>query len=112
MTKSTPGPWQVHQSHIYTADPERALLAQVHNPGSRASDYPLVANARLIASAPDLLRALEEIMEHIDMDGPTTADEPDEDSVGWNDDGTELPMTFGHLRRARATISRAKGEDQ
>jgi hypothetical protein len=58
MSKHTPGPWQVNGSHIYTADPERALLAQVFNPGSKASDYPLVENARLIAAAPDLLEAL------------------------------------------------------
>lgn len=51
----TPGPWQVSGSHVYTADPERALLAQVLNPGSKASDFPLVANARLIAAAPELL---------------------------------------------------------
>ena len=57
-TKHTPGPWQVHGSHVYTADPERALLAQVFNPGSKASDYPLVANARLIAAAPRMLHEL------------------------------------------------------
>jgi hypothetical protein len=59
VSKHTPGPWQVHCSHIYTADPERALLAQVFNPGSKASDYPLVENARLIAAAPELLAALK-----------------------------------------------------
>ena len=32
-------------------------MAQVLNPGSKASDYPLVENARLIAAAPDLLEA-------------------------------------------------------
>jgi len=57
-TQYTHGPWQVNGSHIYTADPERALLAQVFNPGTKASDYPLSENARLIAAAPDLLQAL------------------------------------------------------
>ncbi len=61
MSKHTPGPWQANGSHIYTADPERALLAQVINPGSKASDYPLVENARLIAAAPELLEALKAI---------------------------------------------------
>jgi len=46
----TPGPLQVHGSHLYTADPERAMLAQVFNPGSSASDYPLVANARRLVA--------------------------------------------------------------
>lgn len=71
MSKHTPGPWQVHCSHIYTADPERALLAQVFNPGSKASDYPLVENARLIAAAPELLALLKEVCEetlHPDYD--------------------------------------------
>jgi hypothetical protein len=61
MSAHTPGPWQANGSHIYTADSERALLAQVFNPGSKASDYPLVENARLIAAAPELLEALKAI---------------------------------------------------
>jgi hypothetical protein len=65
MSKHTPGPWQVHGSHIYTADPERALLAQVFNSGSKASDYPLQANARLIAAAPELLEALKECLPYV-----------------------------------------------
>ncbi len=58
----TPGPWQVHEGYIYTADPERALLAQVHNPGSKQTDYPIVENARLMAAAPDLLEALKGLL--------------------------------------------------
>lgn len=51
MSKFTPGPWQFHGSHFYTADPERKLLGQViENPEH---------NRRLIAAAPDLLEALE-----------------------------------------------------
>jgi hypothetical protein len=57
--KHTPGPWQRHESHIYTADPERAILAQVFNPGKRPGDYPLTENANLIAAAPEMLDALE-----------------------------------------------------
>ena len=53
----TPGPWQVNCSHIYT--PDGAIIAQVHNPGSKASDYPLVANRDLMAAAPDLYEAAE-----------------------------------------------------
>ncbi len=60
--KHTPGPWQVHGSHIYTADPERAMLAQVFNPGSKASDFPLVANASLIAAAPGMLAILRSLL--------------------------------------------------
>jgi hypothetical protein len=61
-TPSTPGPWQVHLSHIYTADPERALICQVWNPGSRAEDYPIEANARLMGASPELLDALMRVV--------------------------------------------------
>lgn len=49
----TSGPWAVHGSHIYA--PDGAIIAVVHNPGSKASDYPLVANRDLMAAAPELL---------------------------------------------------------
>ncbi len=66
MSTHTPGPWQVHGSHIYTADPKRALLAQVYNPGNKASDYPLVANAHLMKAAPDLLAACKEFVRKVE----------------------------------------------
>lgn len=49
----TPGPWAINCSHIYA--PDGAIIATVHNPGSKASDYPLVANRDLMAAAPELL---------------------------------------------------------
>jgi len=49
------------------------------------------ANARLIAAAPDLLEALESLVEHTD--------------------GIRLPVTAHMMRnRARDTIARARGE--
>jgi hypothetical protein len=54
----TQGPLQVHGSHLYTADPERAMVAQVFNPGSSASDYPLVANARRLAACWNALQGI------------------------------------------------------
>lgn len=66
----TAGPWSVHMSHIYA--PDGALLAQVHNPGSKASDYPLEANRDLMAAAPDLLTAVATFVER--WDGGDRAD--------------------------------------
>ena len=89
MSKFTPGPWQINGSHIYTADPERALLAQVFNPGERVSDYPLVENARLIAAAPELYEALERIVEN---------------------NNTISVIQYDDRLRARAALAKARGE--
>ena len=61
--KHTPGPWGVHGSHIYA--PDGAIIAQVHNPGSKEQDYPLVANCNLMVAAPKMLAALEEAAKFI-----------------------------------------------
>jgi len=56
MIQHTPGPWKGDGSYVYA--PDGAIIAIVQNPGSRESDYPLVANRDLIAAAPELLKAL------------------------------------------------------
>lgn len=57
--KHTRGPWTSDGSHIYA--PDGAIIAVVHNPGSTAADYPLVANGNLIAAGPEMLEALRGI---------------------------------------------------
>jgi hypothetical protein len=64
MSKHTPGPWQVnHWDHLQVCDSsdERGCAPIAHivktgEPKPRAED---IANARLIAAAPDLLEALK-----------------------------------------------------
>lgn len=53
-----------------------------------------------------LLHWIKELVDLVADDtlGPATVDDRDEDSVGWAGDGKELPMTFGHVRRARQAI--------
>lgn len=54
-------------------------------------------------------------MDHIEallalVEDETGADDPDltdDESVGWKG-GEPLPMTFGHIRRARAAVERLK----
>ena len=59
---ATPGPWQSHGSHIYPNDPN-VVIAQVHNPGSRESDFPLVANVAFIAAAnPATVKRMAELL--------------------------------------------------
>lgn len=54
----------------------------------------------LLTPIDDLLKIVEEEVGVYD----TCADEPDDSSVGYGDGG-DLPMTFGHVRRARKAIA-------
>ena len=75
MSKHTPGPWQVIGGNVY-GDNLRALLPMNG------------ADARLIAAAPELLAALEMVMENY---------------------GSEYKFTDTFIY-ARAAIAKAKGE--
>lgn len=59
------------------------------------------------------ISALEELVKLVEDEatGETTAQEPDDESIGWDSNGP-LPMTFGHIRRARAeldALAKARG---
>lgn len=56
----------------------------------------------------DALRELVDIVYDETM-GSTATDDPDDESVGWNGEGP-LPMTFGHIRRARNAIAALSAE--
>jgi hypothetical protein len=59
---------------------------------------------------PKDLTALEELLSIVEDEtgvNGNCADEPDGESVGWAEDGP-LPMTFGHVRRARAALEAMK----
>lgn len=101
--KHTPGPWVVDPHHA--GDVQDAMgreigsTYQAANLGEEWSimgDIPwdaetMAANARLIAAAPDLLEALESLVEHTN--------------------GISLPVTAHMMRnRARDAIARARGE--
>lgn len=96
----TPGPWSTNCSHIYA--PDGAIIAQVHNPGSKASDYPLVANRDLMAAAPSLYEALRELRASCTRTAPAVHD----------DCGTRIVTapTMDALKAASAALARARGE--
>lgn len=96
----TPGPWGVNCSHIYAPDGE--IIATVRNPGSKASDYPLVANRNLMAAAPALLEALEAIAE------ATSAEDDAGENYRWDDREGALDYTYA---KARAAIALARSDD-
>lgn len=57
------------------------------------------------------LEALEALVSLVESDTGVLGnckDEPDDDSVGWRGDKKELPMTFGHVRRARTELDTLK----
>lgn len=70
MIKHTPGPWTVEHHggpwHIFGANDERVGTYSTSAPASTAEQWDVSqANARLIAAAPELLAALESIVEDI-----------------------------------------------
>lgn len=109
----TPGPWYVVKMPGWNgtvigrrpqADAERTagdapIACLVQGQAHWQSKYPVEANARLIAAAPDLLKALEEIAHHPESKGPTKEDQSSY-AVGW---------AFWNVRNiARAAIASAK----
>ena len=72
--KWTPGPWKAHFAEAYVVTgPDRGRVAMMmnlkgpHGMGGRRSGDEAAANARLIAAAPDLYKALQDcldVLEH------------------------------------------------
>ena len=86
MSKSTPGPWEASSpgmDYIVTASDGRKFIVgdAVYHPENEA-------NARLIAAAPDLLRACKMVA---DM------------AVSWQ------PLTPGDIAEVKAAIAKAEG---
>ena len=105
MSKHTPGPWQIkiNVSSACVLDGKGALLARLLL-GNHGNDR-VVANARLMTAAPDLLRALQEIHARL-IEHPAYADltEAEEEDIGG--DTAELSYL---ARVARAAIAKAEG---
>lgn len=87
--KHAPGPWKAQGLAIVASD--RSFVGRVYPWCADPQDAECAkANARLIAAAPELLEALEEIVSAADGDGWSQLD--------------------ADLRKARAAIAKAKGE--
>lgn len=105
LTQHTPGPWHI----VSAADPiEKTIMFSFGGFVGDGDNAPIattctssysdelrpavaLANARLIAAAPDLLDALDELLSSIGLN-----------AVGW-------PETEDAMRNARAAIAKAKG---
>lgn len=85
--KHTPGPWDVQGDTYVTVN--SLIIAHCKQAGRTSLDEAM-ANARLIAAAPDLLAALEKVIDyHV---------------TGIN------PLSDAAILSARAAIARARGE--
>ena len=97
MTDPTKGPWRVFEADQYmVVSPDKGMdngfnIAFVDG---RVSDdeEEIIANARLIAAAPDLLAALEEWVDVLCINGD------------------DCPL--GYHRRAKAAIAKARGTSE
>jgi len=109
--KHTPGPWRV-ESINYDGDGGTLVRRNENNGRARCianvwgiknaktPDAESRANSHLIAAAPELLEALEALLER-------EGEHPDfEDDA----DGCDLVVTVGDIRKARAAITKARGE--
>ena len=99
-TAHTPGPWHVtgsgeHGEMIY-ADAGRTVAAWPYGGANPPESIEAMANARLIASAPALLAALENIENAMTLGHERNI----EDSIDW-------PR---YIAEARAAIAAARGE--
>ena len=88
MSKHTPGPWRFEP---HSVDSNYMLIYCSNTPGEgdNVRGYCGAANARLIAAAPDLLEALQRLIESGDVRDAGEA---------------------GALKQARAAIAKATGE--
>ena len=77
-------------------------IAMMECENDEISDEQLMANARLIAAAPDMLAALESVID--DLVGGIQAAIDEGGSEAW------IAEANGRLMAARAAIAKAKGE--
>ena len=108
-TKHTPGPWRVEDRHpqracleISSKYPGDVALVYHYRAGPDGEDPQADADARLIAAAPELLRALEAIVARVTGEFDSTALEEFGPLSTWAADDI--------IALARAAIAKTTGE--
>ncbi len=105
----TPGPWFSVKNGAYkwVESPAHTVCVfyQWNSDGSMSESEDAAANARLISAAPDLLAALETILEICEVGDEDRIREFAE-NIGYH----ETYIVAGHIAAAKAAISKAKGE--
>lgn len=100
----TPGPWRIENDTICSTDGD---IAKMHFQSCRGRNTEK-ANARLIAAAPDLLRACSQLIEIVDQ---YHADLDYAIAHGMEENEDDRLKTIGDmLGDAQAAIQKARGE--
>lgn len=117
-TQHTPGPWVFDLSKSWR--PHRVSLCHFvgnddadiahigENFSSNRSPAETIANARLIAAAPDLLASLERLVTLMNIVGDEPFRNGVTDSTGSMDEGIVIASKW--LHEARAAIAKATGK--
>lgn len=94
--KHTPGPWVANGRYIGTPN-HKSFIAECKDQNGNWTNEPMaVANARLIAAAPELLEALQAIERH----------HVEQNRLKGRDEGKSKTLTI-----ARAAIAKATGSE-
>lgn len=102
MAKHTPGPWELDGVEVYPVNGHRACDAICELSAGQSDDL-FEANARLIAAAPELLEALERLLEAYSSQMRSDYDYPGDP---WTAEGRHDDDAL----QAICTIAKAKGE--
>lgn len=87
--KTTPGPWHASRKSLFVNDLQNRIVAELRPRDER------VANAQLIAAAPDLFKACSDWINWLDPDAP------------WREDAAEHEAKM--LDAMRSAIAKATG---
>lgn len=101
MSQHTPGPWQIQGEEIHSA--EYVLGAVYGIDDYSEEDTEADANARLIAAAPELLQACQELIRAY-VEEYILREE-----VGLGDEEMEMAQARA-ARQARTAIAKARGQ--
>lgn len=103
MSKHTPGPWvidwNVSRLDVFSIDASKLVATLRRSTLSEGIDQTAIANARLISAAPELLQALQSMLQWMPV-YPAGAD----GIVGGREAHAEA------IKAARAAIAKATGE--
>ena len=106
MSEHTPGPWLVYDLLIMSENADKTTICDVSHFGS--NDNEDHANARLIATAPELLAACEALIRRYEYDHLTYP--PPGEGFFIKPNPYDLDHDCPEITRARAAIAKVKDD--